>query len=150
MTHTTEALHYFIGHDDYFSYTTARYLAAIAAHITHMLRDTCNDVAAGYFNIPYEFVRSNRIAPGDVDCFARQLAQCKHLRLGGVFTHFASSGIFSPAIHGEQTEEQEHEESRYFPSLHNDVLLLFIWYWQRSAAIRYERGQDPEDICAIG
>ena len=47
------------------------------------------------------------IAPGDVDCFARQLAQCKHLRLGGVFTHFASSGIFSPAIHGEQTEEQE-------------------------------------------
>jgi alanine racemase len=47
------------------------------------------------------------IAPGDVDCFARQLAQCTHLRLGGVFTHFASSGIFSPAIHGEQTEEQE-------------------------------------------
>ena len=47
------------------------------------------------------------IAPGDVDCFARQLAPCKHLRLGGVFTHFASSGIFSPAIHGEQTEEQE-------------------------------------------
>jgi len=47
------------------------------------------------------------IAPGDVDCFARQLGQCKHLRLGGVFTHFASSGIFSPAIHGEQTEEQE-------------------------------------------
>ncbi len=47
------------------------------------------------------------IAPGDVDCFARQLAQCKHLRLGGVFTHFASSGIFSPAVHGEQTAEQE-------------------------------------------
>jgi len=47
------------------------------------------------------------IAPGDVDCFVRQLAQCQHLRLGGVFTHFASSGIFSPAIHGEQTEEQE-------------------------------------------
>ncbi len=47
------------------------------------------------------------IAPGDVDCFARQLGQCTHLRLGGVFTHFASSGIFSPAIHGEQTEEQE-------------------------------------------
>src|SRR5260370_27042903 len=47
------------------------------------------------------------IAPGDVDCFVRQLAQCQHLRLGGVFTHFASSGIFSPATHGEQTEEQE-------------------------------------------
>ncbi len=47
------------------------------------------------------------IAPGDVDCFARQLMHCKHLRLGGFFTHFASSGIFSPAAHGAQTEEQE-------------------------------------------
>ncbi|HYL10921.1 MAG TPA: alanine racemase [Candidatus Acidoferrales bacterium] len=47
------------------------------------------------------------IAPGDVDCFAQQLARCKHLRLGGVFTHFASSGIFPPAAHGEQTAEQE-------------------------------------------
>lgn len=47
------------------------------------------------------------IAPSDVDCFARQLAQCKHLRLGGVFTHFASSGIFPPVAHGEQTAEQE-------------------------------------------
>jgi alanine racemase len=47
------------------------------------------------------------IAPGDVDCFAQQLARCKHLRLGGVFTHFASSGIFPPAAHGEQTAAQE-------------------------------------------
>jgi len=34
------------------------------------------------------------IATSDVECFARQLAKCKHLRLGGVMTHFASSEAF--------------------------------------------------------
>ena len=47
------------------------------------------------------------IAPGDVDCFARQLAKCKWLRLGGVMTHFASSGVFADSVAGHQTREQE-------------------------------------------
>ncbi len=47
------------------------------------------------------------ISPKDVDCFARRLAQCPHLRLDGVFTHFASSEVFPPSPHGEQTVEQE-------------------------------------------
>jgi alanine racemase len=47
------------------------------------------------------------ILPSDVDCFAGQLAKCRHLRLGGVLTHFASSEAFSPAPQGEQTREQE-------------------------------------------
>jgi alanine racemase len=47
------------------------------------------------------------IPPSDIDCFARQLAKCKHVRLSGVFTHFASSEIFAPAQHGDQTPEQE-------------------------------------------
>jgi alanine racemase len=47
------------------------------------------------------------IAPSDVECFARQLAKCKHLRLGGVMTHFASSEAFAPATQGQQTREQE-------------------------------------------
>jgi alanine racemase len=47
------------------------------------------------------------IAPGDVECFARQLAKCRHLRIGGVMTHFASSGVFSKTRTGEQTREQE-------------------------------------------
>ena len=47
------------------------------------------------------------IPPDEVDSFARQLAKCPHLRLDGVFTHFASSEIFPPAQHGEQTTEQE-------------------------------------------
>ena len=47
------------------------------------------------------------IAPGDVECFARQLAKCKHLRLGGVMTHFASSEVFADSVAGRQTREQE-------------------------------------------
>lgn len=49
------------------------------------------------------------IAPGDVDCFARQLADCPHLRLEGTFTHFASSGAFSDSPVGRQTPQQEKE-----------------------------------------
>jgi phytoene/squalene synthetase len=62
----TEALHYFIGHDDPSPPIETRYLAVTGAHITHMLRDTCEDVAAGYFNVPYEFLAAQGIGPGDV------------------------------------------------------------------------------------
>ncbi len=47
------------------------------------------------------------IAPSDVECFARHLAKCKHIELGGVFTHFASSEVFSDSVAGRQTAEQE-------------------------------------------
>jgi alanine racemase len=47
------------------------------------------------------------IAASDVECFARQLAKSKHLRLGGVMTHFASSEAFAPSPQGQQTLEQE-------------------------------------------
>src|SRR5208282_4812701 len=47
------------------------------------------------------------IAPSDVDCFAKQLAKCKHLELGGVFTHFASSEVLTNTRTGEQTRRQE-------------------------------------------
>ena len=47
------------------------------------------------------------ISPSDVECFARQLQKCTHLRVGGVMTHFASSGVFTNTRTGEQTREQE-------------------------------------------
>jgi alanine racemase len=47
------------------------------------------------------------IAPEDAECFARQLTKCKHLKLGGVFTHFASSEVFLDSAVGRQTQEQE-------------------------------------------
>jgi phytoene/squalene synthetase len=62
----TEAMHYFIGHDDYSAHSEARPLAVTAAHITHMLRDAFEDAQAGYFNIPHEVLDANHIAPLDV------------------------------------------------------------------------------------
>jgi alanine racemase len=46
------------------------------------------------------------IAPGDADCFARQLAKCPHLELDGVFTHFASSEVLNDSPTGMQTRLQ--------------------------------------------
>jgi phytoene/squalene synthetase len=62
----TEALHYFIGHDSFTPHDERRYLAVSAAHITHMLRDTYDDMQAGYFNIPREVLEANHIGPQDV------------------------------------------------------------------------------------
>ncbi|HLZ11683.1 MAG TPA: alanine racemase [Candidatus Acidoferrum sp.] len=47
------------------------------------------------------------IAPEDTERFAAQLSKCKHLKPGGVFTHFASSGVFLDSVAGRQTCEQE-------------------------------------------
>jgi phytoene/squalene synthetase len=62
----TEAMHYFIGHDDPSPQCEARYAAVTAAHITHMLRDTCEDIDAGYFNIPREFLALYEIDANDI------------------------------------------------------------------------------------
>lgn len=62
----TEALHFFIGHDQPTPLSKARYQAVTAAHITHLLRDTFEDVEAGYFNIAREFVETRGITPEDV------------------------------------------------------------------------------------
>jgi len=54
------------------------------------------------------------IATSDVDCFARQLAKRKHLRLTGIFSHFASSEVFTDTTVGQQTREQE---ERFYAAL---------------------------------
>jgi phytoene/squalene synthetase len=59
-------MHYFIGHDVPAPRGGARYLAVKGAHIAHMLRDTFEDVAAGYFNIPREYLEAHDISPLDV------------------------------------------------------------------------------------
>jgi len=65
-TAVTEALHYYIGQKCYAPMDELRYQAATGAHITHMLRDTYEDVAAGYFNIPIETLEKYKITPNDV------------------------------------------------------------------------------------
>ena len=54
------------------------------------------------------------IATSDVECFARQLAKSKHLELGGIFSHLASSEAFSDSLAGRQTAEQE---ERFYAAL---------------------------------
>jgi phytoene/squalene synthetase len=61
-----EAIHYFIGHDDYSPRDETRYLAVSGAHITHMLRDTLADAQLGYYNIPREILGTNHMDPQDV------------------------------------------------------------------------------------
>lgn len=62
----TEAMHHFVGNGWYAPHDETRYLAVSAAHITHILRDTFDDVQAGYFNIPREVLEANHIEPQDV------------------------------------------------------------------------------------
>jgi alanine racemase len=54
------------------------------------------------------------IASGDVECFARQLGKCKNIQLTGIFSHFASSGVFTESYVGQQTGEQE---ERFYAAL---------------------------------
>jgi phytoene/squalene synthetase len=62
----TEAMHHFIGQGAFAPYDETRYLAVAAAHIIHMLRDTYDDLQAGYYNVPREMLEANHIGPQDV------------------------------------------------------------------------------------
>jgi len=80
-TAVTEAIYHFIGHDDPSPCHEARYLAVIAAHITHMLRDTQEDVQSGYFNIPQEVLQTREISPWDVKGQAYREWVCGRVQL---------------------------------------------------------------------
>jgi phytoene/squalene synthetase len=62
----TEAMHCFIGNGDTAPVDERRYRAVTGAHILHMLRDTCPDVRAGYFNVPREVLNGHAIGPDDI------------------------------------------------------------------------------------
>jgi phytoene/squalene synthetase len=63
----TEYMHYFIGHGSRSPHDHTRYAAVTAAHVAHMLRDTQDDVQAGYFNIPREVLSAGGIRPDQTD-----------------------------------------------------------------------------------
>ena len=65
-TAVTDNLHHFIGHGEFAHRDQTRYLAVSAAHITHMLRDTYDDLQAGYYNVPREVLETNHIGVQDV------------------------------------------------------------------------------------
>jgi phytoene/squalene synthetase len=61
-----DAIAYFIGHDHRYPESPARTQAVVAAHIIHMLRDTHDDLQAGYFNVPRGLLEAEQLTPGDV------------------------------------------------------------------------------------
>ncbi len=63
----TEAMHFFIGHDLKSPRSENRYQAVIGAHITHMLRDTLDDVRSGYYNIPREYLEKHSMTPREIN-----------------------------------------------------------------------------------
>jgi phytoene/squalene synthetase len=63
----TDGLQYFIKNGHPYPLTEERYLAATAAHITHLLRDMLQDTANGFINIPREYLEAHDIGPEDVD-----------------------------------------------------------------------------------
>ena len=62
-----DGLQYFINNGYPYPKTEDRYYSAIAAHITHMLRDMVWDIEEGYINIPQEYLKTHGICPEDMD-----------------------------------------------------------------------------------
>jgi alanine racemase len=47
------------------------------------------------------------IAPTDIECFTRQYERSSHLKLEGVFTHFASSEVFDGPVAAQNRRQEE-------------------------------------------
>ena len=62
-----DGLQYFINNGHPYPKTEDRYCSAIAAHITHMLRDMVWDIEEGYINIPQEYLETFGIGQEDMD-----------------------------------------------------------------------------------
>lgn len=84
-TAVTEAIYYFIGHDYPSPNHEARYLAVTAAHIIHMLRDTLEDIDAGYFNVPGEYIQAHEISARDVESQAYREWVCGRIKLARMY-----------------------------------------------------------------
>jgi phytoene/squalene synthetase len=80
-TAVTEAIYYFIGHDEPKPHSETRYLAVTAAHMIHMLRDAFEDTAAGYFNIPGEVLQKHGISERDLESPAYRQWVCRRVQL---------------------------------------------------------------------
>lgn len=66
-TAVMDGLLYFIGNGHPYPRTPNRTQAVIGAHVTHMLRDTLEDLPVGFVNIPAEDIESRGILLDDVE-----------------------------------------------------------------------------------
>jgi phytoene/squalene synthetase len=63
----TDALHHFIGNRCHYPRVEEQYDAATAAHVTHILRDMCEDVSSGFYNMPGEYLETHGIKLDEFD-----------------------------------------------------------------------------------
>ncbi len=66
-TAVMDGLQYFIGNGHAYPLTPDRNLAVTGAHITHMLRDTREDLANGIVNFPQEYLVDSRLEPQSLE-----------------------------------------------------------------------------------
>ena len=66
-TAVMDGLQYFIGNGQSYPRTHSRNLAVTGAHITHMLRDMCEDLPAGLVNIPAEYLEAHGIPVNEIN-----------------------------------------------------------------------------------
>jgi len=66
-TAVMDGLQYFIGNGQPYPLTHNRNLAVTGAHITHMLRDMCEDLSAGLVNIPAEYLEVHGIVLNELN-----------------------------------------------------------------------------------
>jgi phytoene/squalene synthetase len=114
----TDAIQYFIGNDHSCPNAENRYLAATAAHITHMLRDMSEGLAEGFVNIPQEWLEAHNISMDTNDIGSEDLKNPP-------FRAWVQSQV-------EQAREYFGEGKRYLDEL--DVLRCKIagyWYCVR-------------------
>jgi len=81
----SDAMFYFIGHDDPLPGNKSFYMSVNAAHIVHMLRDTLDDNQLGYFNIPREYLQDHEISPFEIESRAYQEWVCSRVKLARKF-----------------------------------------------------------------
>jgi phytoene/squalene synthetase len=84
-TAVTDAMHYFIGHDAPSPQDETRYLAVMGAHVVHMLRDTLEDTASGYINIPLETMEARSLSAQDLDSPLYRAWVCNRVQLAQLY-----------------------------------------------------------------
>jgi phytoene/squalene synthetase len=62
-----DGIQYFIGNGHPYLKTVDRTLAVVGAHLVHMLRDSLEDIPAGFINIPAEDIQGRGICVEDVE-----------------------------------------------------------------------------------
>jgi phytoene/squalene synthetase len=66
-TAVMDGIQYFIGNGHPYLKTVDRTLAVVGAHLVHMLRDSLEDIPAGFINIPAEDIQGRGICVEDVE-----------------------------------------------------------------------------------